>query len=51
VMLSPEAVMGPEASSVTSDTGSGLSQRQGLGRSPRPSGVFADRRATCMVGC
>jgi hypothetical protein len=43
VMLSPEAVIGPEASSVTSDTGSGLSHRQGLGRSPRPSGVFADR--------
>ena len=43
VMLSQEAVIGPEASSVTSDTGSRLSHRQGLGRSHRPSGVFADR--------
>jgi hypothetical protein len=36
---SPEAVIGPEASSVTSDTGIWRSHRQGLGRSPSPGGV------------
>jgi hypothetical protein len=42
VMPSPEEVIGPEASSVTSDTGIWRSHRRGSGRSPRPD-EFADR--------